>query len=60
MKRMLSATVKREDGVSDEEVMSAALYPKVFNEFARFKKEFGDVTLLPTRLFFRGPMLGEV
>ena len=40
-------------------MLSAALYPKVFNDYMLFRDEFGPVDGLPTRLFFTGPEIGE-
>ena len=35
------------------------MYPSVFSEFAKFEREFGDVSVLPTPAFFYGLTLGE-
>ena len=48
-----------ENAIRDEDVLSAALYPKVFNDYMVFRDEFGPVDGLPTRLFFTGPEIGE-
>ena len=40
-------------------MLSAALYPKVFKDYIRFKDEFGPVEPLPTRLYLTGPEIGE-
>jgi len=48
-----------EGAIRDEDVLSAALYPKVFNDYMMFRDEFGPVDGLPTRLFFTGPEIGE-
>uniref|UniRef100_A0A1I8IMS1 Pyruvate carboxylase n=1 Tax=Macrostomum lignano TaxID=282301 RepID=A0A1I8IMS1_9PLAT len=45
--------------ISDCDLMSAALYPKVFDEFAEFRRQFGDVSKLSTRSFFQGPKIAE-
>ena len=37
--------------ISEEDVISAALYPEVFDDFARMRNEYGDLSVLPTRLF---------
>jgi len=42
-----------------QEIITSALYPKVFDEYIAHAKEFGDVSLLPTPIFFFGPSLGE-
>eukprot|EP00050_Salpingoeca_kvevrii_P006209 m.288038 g.288038 ORF g.288038 m.288038 type:complete len:1180 (-) comp11885_c0_seq1:18-3557(-) len=53
-----------EDGQSVEDipmtnVMSAAMYPKEFDEFMRFKRSFGEVSYLPTLQFIRPMAPGE-
>ncbi|XP_012257036.2 pyruvate carboxylase, mitochondrial isoform X2 [Athalia rosae] len=45
--------------VSDKDVMSAALYPQVTNDFLTFREEFGPVDKLDTRIFLTGPKVGE-
>lgn len=45
--------------VSDTDVMSSALYPKVCDDYIKFRQEFGPVTLLDTRFFLTGPKVGE-
>ncbi|MBL4849916.1 MAG: biotin/lipoyl-binding protein, partial [Planctomycetes bacterium] len=50
---------KHSQEIRDVDELSAALYPKVFDDFARFREEFGDVSVLPTRCFLTGLELGE-
>ncbi|XP_022650957.1 pyruvate carboxylase, mitochondrial-like [Varroa destructor] len=45
--------------IEDTEVMSSAMYPKVFDEFAKFRKDYGPVDKLDTRVFLVGPKVGE-
>ncbi|WP_216828106.1 pyruvate carboxylase [Alkalihalobacterium elongatum] len=45
--------------VTDFDVISYALYPKVFMEYERFSQQFGDVSVLDTPTFFYGLRLGE-
>jgi pyruvate carboxylase len=40
--------------LSDTELASYLLYPKVFREYAQHRGECGDVSLLPTTVFFYG------
>jgi len=40
--------------VSDEELASYLMYPQVFVEFAGFQSQYGDVSVLPTPVFFWG------
>ncbi|XP_055345937.1 pyruvate carboxylase, mitochondrial-like [Paramacrobiotus metropolitanus] len=45
----------------DEEtdVMSAAMYPKVAEEYFAFRNEYGPVDCLSTKIFLIGPKVGE-
>jgi len=45
--------------ISDREVLSAVLYPGVFEEFARHRQEYDDTSVLPTPVFFYGLDLGD-
>ncbi|XP_058271109.1 pyruvate carboxylase a isoform X1 [Hemibagrus wyckioides] len=47
------------DDITPEDVMSAAMYPKVFQEFKEFTTNFGPVDCLNTRLFLDGPKIAE-
>ncbi|XP_011629850.1 pyruvate carboxylase, mitochondrial isoform X2 [Pogonomyrmex barbatus] len=46
--------------VTEKDVMSAALYPKVTKDYLSFKEQFGPVDKLETRIFLTGPKVGEV
>eukprot|EP00894_Picocystis_sp_ML_P005312 jgi/Pico_ML_1/55829/g1463.t1 len=37
--------------ITDLDVMSAALYPKVFEDFQKMRNQFSDLTVLPTKAF---------
>jgi len=45
--------------VSMQETITSALYPKVFDEYLTHLQTYGDVSLLPTPIFFYGPCIGE-
>lgn len=45
--------------VSERDVMSAALYPQVTNDYLNFRDSFGPVDKLDTRVFLTGPKVGE-
>lgn len=45
--------------VTEKDVISASLYPKVTEDFLTFRDEFGPVDKLPTRIFLVGPKVGE-
>ncbi|XP_071234359.1 pyruvate carboxylase, mitochondrial-like isoform X2 [Salvelinus alpinus] len=47
------------DDITEEDVMSAAMYPKVFEEYKEFTGSFGPVDCLSTRLFLDGPKIAE-
>uniref|UniRef100_A0AAZ3RW89 pyruvate carboxylase n=1 Tax=Oncorhynchus tshawytscha TaxID=74940 RepID=A0AAZ3RW89_ONCTS len=47
------------DDITQEDVMSAAMYPKVFQEYKEFTGSFGPVDCLSTRLFLDGPKIAE-
>ncbi|VDM62400.1 unnamed protein product [Angiostrongylus costaricensis] len=43
----------------DQDVMSYAMFPSVFDEFERFRSMYGPVDKLPTRIFFTGLDIAE-
>jgi pyruvate carboxylase len=43
-----------EHAVTDFDLASYLMYPKVFTEFRRHREEYGDVGVLPTHVFFYG------
>lgn len=45
--------------VTERDVMSAALYPQVTNEYLTFKDQYGPVDKIDTRIFLVGPKVGE-
>ena len=45
--------------VSERDVLSAVLYPGVFEEYDRFRQEYSDVSVLPTPVFFYGLDIGD-
>ncbi|XP_066575117.1 pyruvate carboxylase, mitochondrial [Amia ocellicauda] len=49
----------RHDDVAPEDVVSAAMYPRVYEEFRDFTAQFGPVESLNTRLFLEGPKIAE-
>lgn len=48
-----------DEELSDRQVLSAALYPKVYRDYKKFRKEYGDLSYMPTDTFFNGLALGE-
>lgn len=45
--------------VTSHDMLSYAIYPKVYLEFEQFRQQFGDVSVLDTLTFFYGLRLGE-
>lgn len=45
--------------VSDRDVLSAVLYPGVFEEFDRHRQRYSDTSVLPTPVFFYGLDVGD-
>ncbi|RPH64579.1 MAG: biotin/lipoyl-binding protein, partial [Burkholderiales bacterium] len=40
--------------IDDDDLASWLMYPKVFRDYAEHRRQFGDVSLLPTQTFFYG------
>jgi len=45
--------------VTDNQLASYLMYPQVFVDYARDREDFGDLAILPTQVFFYGPVPGE-
>ncbi len=45
--------------VNDRDVLSAVLYPGVYETFDRESQEYSDLSKIPTPFFFYGPEVGE-
>lgn len=45
--------------VTECDVASYAMYPKVFEEYRQFVQKYGDLSVLPTRFFLSRPEVGE-
>ncbi len=57
--KRVSANTAAERQVSDAEFASYLMYPKVFTDYAQHKAQYGDVSILPTPVFFYGMEPGE-
>ncbi len=44
---------------TDEDISAYCLYPKVYQDYNKFVKDFGDVSVLDTPTFFFGMKRGE-
>ncbi|KAG1893195.1 carboxylase domain-containing protein, partial [Suillus fuscotomentosus] len=45
--------------ITDADVTSYVMYPKVFEEYQGFLEKYGDLSVLPTRYFLGRPATGE-
>lgn len=45
--------------VTECDVASYAMYPKVFDDYKNFIQKYGDLSVLPTRYFLSRPEIGE-
>lgn len=45
--------------VSECDVASYIMYPKVFEDYKKFTQKFGDLSVLPTQYFLTKPEIGE-
>jgi pyruvate carboxylase len=45
--------------VSDQELASYLMYPDVFVKYAKARQQFGDLTMVPTAVFFYGMESGQ-
>ncbi|KAL5017741.1 hypothetical protein ScPMuIL_005172, partial [Solemya velum] len=50
---------KHGNTVRDVDVMSAALYPKVLDDYLDFRSKYGPVEQLETKIFFVGPKMAQ-
>src|SRR5690606_4559279 len=59
--RTLEVTLRDKHGprIRDVDVLSAALYPKVFDEYMQFRVQHSDISVLPTRNCFAPMKKGE-
>jgi len=55
-KRELS---KKYGKVTDCDIASYVMYPKVFEDYKKFTTRFGDLSVLPTKYFLSKPDIGE-
>jgi len=53
------AEQKVERHISDEELQSYLMYPKVFTDYAQHRRRYGPVEVLPTPVFFYGMEAGQ-
>jgi len=47
---------KFEEKISNQQLVSYLMYPKVFEDLTKHRQTFGDTSILSTELFFYGPL----
>ena len=57
--RKIELEEKVEHSISERDVLSAVLYPGVWETFDGHRQEFGDTSVLPTPVFFYGLETGD-
>jgi pyruvate carboxylase len=50
---------KHGNGITEQDVMSSAMYPKVFDDFMEQKNKYGDVSVLATKQFISPLEIGK-
>ncbi|KIH94021.1 pyruvate carboxylase [Sporothrix brasiliensis 5110] len=50
---------KKYGPVSETDVASWVMYPKVFEDYKKFTDKYGDLSVLPTKYFLSKPSIGE-
>ena len=58
VRKEMSAFMPEED-IDEHSLLSYCLYPKVYEEFRRHRKEYGYITRMGSHVFFNGMALGE-
>lgn len=53
------AVLKFRDAPEHKDLISYAMYPKVYEDFCRHRKEYGYITRMGSHVFFNGMALGE-
>ena len=56
-RQSLAAQLKED--VSDFDLASCLMYPNVFMDYAEMERKYGDVSILPTHIFFYGLQSGD-
>jgi pyruvate carboxylase len=46
-------------GVTETDIASWVMYPKVFEDYKKWTSKYGDLSVLPTRFFLSKPEIGE-
>src|SRR5262249_27685762 len=55
----LEASTRAARDVTDQQLASYLMYPKVFSDYAAHRRNYGNVAIVPTPVFFYGMQPGE-
>ena len=58
-KRTKNELVQKWGQVTETDIASHLMYPKVFEDYKKFIQKFGDLSVLPTKYFLSAPQIGE-
>lgn len=47
------------NGITEDDVASYNMYPKVYEQYRKIVEQYGDLSVLPTRSFLAPPKIGE-
>ncbi|KAI1333338.1 pyruvate carboxylase [Xylariaceae sp. FL0255] len=59
MKQAKADLAQKWGNVTECDLASSLMYPKVFDDYKKFVQKFGDLSVLPTRYFLSSPAIGE-
>ncbi|KAI5866574.1 pyruvate carboxylase [Durotheca rogersii] len=59
MRKTRSDLAQKWGHVSETDLASYLMYPKVFEDYKKFVQKFGDLSVLPTKYFLSAPQIGE-
>ncbi|KAI1466712.1 pyruvate carboxylase [Daldinia caldariorum] len=58
-KRTRAELTQKWGQISETDVASYLMYPKVYDDYKKFVQKFGDLSVLPTKYFLSAPQIGE-
>ncbi|KAI1661286.1 pyruvate carboxylase [Daldinia decipiens] len=58
-KKTRSELTQKWGQITETDVASYLMYPKVYDDYKKFVQKFGDLSVLPTKYFLSAPQIGE-
>lgn len=59
LKAIKEDLASRYENITEDDVASYNMYPKVYEDFQKIKEKFGDLSVIPTRYFLAAPKVDE-